>query len=79
MLCYLKEKCDVGFFQSMAGLMLSCRYVAMEKFPTLSDTTCQMSPGLYVPTDKNAKSAKSLLSFVVCVRVSLCGSLVFWI
>lgn len=33
MLCYLREKCDVGFFQSMAGLMLSCRYVAMENSP----------------------------------------------
>ncbi|XP_075894426.1 ryanodine receptor 2 [Nelusetta ayraudi] len=32
MLCYLREKCDVGFFQSMAGLMLSCSVLDLNAF-----------------------------------------------
>ncbi|CAJ1067174.1 ryanodine receptor 2 [Xyrichtys novacula] len=32
MLDYLREKCDVGFFQSMAGLMLSCSVLDLNAF-----------------------------------------------
>lgn len=49
MLDYLREKRDVSFFQSMAGLMLSCRWVTIEK---VSDKTCQMSERHYIQIDR---------------------------
>lgn len=54
MLDYLREKRDVGFFQSIAGLMLSCRWVNVEKF---NEKSRQMSQSLVYSAE----------SFFVCV------------
>lgn len=57
MLDYLRERRDVGFFQSMAGLMRSCRWVNLEKS---SDQICQTSQReaiSQIPVDKNVRFA----------------------
>lgn len=70
MLVYLRERRDVGFFQSMAGLMLTCRWViakTKEKSVRFDKTpqTCSFVP----------------VCARVCVRACVCAFLLsaFWI